>query len=746
MLTIYSPDQSSAVPLSIPDDKWFVVHKYNGKDTLSFDISPEHECYPLIGEEIRIGTAENRYIIKDIDEHGGVAQIDCEIDIDDWRKRVWKEYRAENLLPSELLTQICPEGWKISGAGVSNKRMTLEASDGKPLEAVTAEAILYKAAELYDITVNFHAKSRTLFVIDPASYTPSGEFLLSDLNLRSVGFNGSSKGFATRLYAWGKDDITFAPVNGGKEYVEDNSYSDRVISIGWKDTKCTTPTELLAAARKKLKELAFPSRSYECDAANLHGDIWLYKAVTLLDGRRQTRVDHRVVEYKEYPARRDKDVVTLSASSPRLESSIQKVYDDLKSTSAQTKSELQTEIDRATGLMTGAAGGHVVIRTINGVPEEILIMNTADMNTAQRVWRWNVNGFAFSRNGVNGPYTTAITMDGKIVADFILAGTLSATLVRGGVLQSQNGMLRFDLNGSSLYMYNSDGTASMRFDNTGQHFYEKGDYLGKAGTNQLKDYPAMKGIEFDLDTRGNYMCWACKKDPGDDVYTIMLSYARPGTSGLDSNLSVGCDLNMRGHSINSVRNLVYCSSPGSPHALEYISDKQYVQLLVNYGTGSQFAKGITTWNSDGRLKQNIAPSALCALDELMKWKHRTFEWKNSGETEACGYIAQEMKEVNPAYVLKVGEEGNEVYQMDERRLIPVMSKAIQELKAEVDVLKSRLDALAPELLGNPAPLSEPEAEEQIRQYEETLITECIDPIPPKSPIQIKQKKENDENA
>lgn len=130
----------------------------------------------------------------------------------------------------------------------------------------------------------------------------------------------------------------------------------------------------------------------------------------------------------------------------------------------------------------------------------------------------------------------------------------------------------------------------------------------------------------------------------------------------------------------------------------------------------------------------------------MKWKHRTFEWKNSGETEACGYIAQEMEEVNPAYVLKVGEEGNEVYQMDERRLIPVMSKAIQELKAEVDALKSRMDTLAPALPGNPAPLSAPAAEEQIRQYEETLITECIDPIPPKPPIQIKQKKENNENA
>ena len=32
---------------------------------------------------------------------------------------------------------------------------------------------------------------------------------------------------------------------------------------------------------------------------------------------------------------------------------------------------------------------------------------------------------------VNGPYGTAITSDGRIVADFITAGTLSGNVVRG---------------------------------------------------------------------------------------------------------------------------------------------------------------------------------------------------------------------------------------------------------------------------------------------------------------------------
>lgn len=743
MLTIYSPDQSSATPLSIPDDKWYVVHKYDGKDTLSFDISPDHECYPLIGEEIRVGTDKNRYIIKDIDEHGGVAQIDCEIDIDDWRGKVWKEFRSTDSLLSQVLNQICPEGWSISGASISSKRATVEASEGKPMEAVTPEEILYKAIDVYNVTVSFDVINRILYVIDPSTYTPSGEYFMKDLNLRSIGYNGSSSGFATRIYAWGKDDMTFASINNGKNYVENNSYSSRVVAIGWKDERYTVAANLLEAAKKKLESAAFPSRSYECDVANLSGDIWLHKVVTLIDSQRNTRVNHQVAEYKEYPKRRDLDVATLSTTPPKIESSIKKVYDDLKTTSEQNKSEMMLAIDQATKLMTGASGGHVVIRFINDIPEEILIMDTADMNTAKNVWRWNVNGFAHSSNGINGPYTTAITIDGKIIADFILSGTISANLIRGGVLQSQSGMLRFNLNSSTLYVYNADNTLAMRLDYRGQHFFERGAYLGKAGTNKLKSYPDMKGIEFDLDTNGHYMCWACKDNPDDTVYTIKFSFARDSVQGLDAGLCAHGDLSMGNYALNNVSNVIYNSNKGYPTALRYVSDGNYLQLAVNYGMSSQFYRGITLFDSDGRLKSNIRPTEINALNELMQWKHRAFEWKDSGKTELCGYIAQEMEQINPAYVLKVGEKGDEVYQMDERRLIPVLSKAIQELKEELDSLKNQINSSdMARTVSVPLRLSLKSDKEHIQQYSDTLNTKVEGPIPPSPPVKIEDKPDH----
>ena len=102
-----------------------------------------------------------------------------------------------------------------------------------------------------------------------------------------------------------------------------------------------------------------------------------------------------------------------------------------KETESITSNILNSAKKEATELILQATTGYVVLR-----PNEILIMDTNNTNTAKKVWRWNVNGFGYSSNGVNGPYGTAITMNGAIVADFITAGTLNASLIKTGTLNA----------------------------------------------------------------------------------------------------------------------------------------------------------------------------------------------------------------------------------------------------------------------------------------------------------------------
>ena len=115
---------------------------------------------------------------------------------------------------------------------------------------------------------------------------------------------------------------------------------------------------------------------------------------------------------------------------------------------------MSAAIKSATSLITGQSGGYVVINTndVTGQPYELLVMDAPDIGEAVNIWRWNVGGLGFSHNGYNGPYETAITADGQIVADFITAGTLAANIIKAGVLSSQDGSSWWDLETGEVHL------------------------------------------------------------------------------------------------------------------------------------------------------------------------------------------------------------------------------------------------------------------------------------------------------
>ncbi len=135
-------------------------------------------------------------------------------------------------------------------------------------------------------------------------------------------------------------------------------------------------------------------------------------------------------------------------------SEVQSSVDKVESTVGRFPKLLQTAIGKATGLITGQSGGYVVINTDSesGQPYELLILDAPSIDEAVNVWRWNVGGLGFSRNGYNGPYETAITADGQIVADFITSGSLVANIIKAGVIQSQDGSSWWDLESGEVVL------------------------------------------------------------------------------------------------------------------------------------------------------------------------------------------------------------------------------------------------------------------------------------------------------
>jgi len=93
--------------------------------------------------------------------------------------------------------------------------------------------------------------------------------------------------------------------------------------------------------------------------------------------------------------------------------------------------------------------------------------------------------------------------------------------------------------------------------------------------------------------------------------------------------------------------------------------------------------------SDVTLKENIKPLET-GLNEVMKLQPRRFDWKNGDGKNIAGFVAQEVEQVLPDLVSDYkynDEETKKSLKMGD--MIPTLVKAIQELKAEIEILKNK---------------------------------------------------------
>lgn len=114
---------------------------------------------------------------------------------------------------------------------------------------------------------------------------------------------------------------------------------------------------------------------------------------------------------------------------------VKKATTDSKKTAADLIDAASKEIVES---ITGSNGGYVVQRPAKN-PQETLYMDTPDVTTAKNVMRLNKDGIAFSTNGVGGPYSGALAINGKWFSQFIATWELTANIIKAGILQDAVG-------------------------------------------------------------------------------------------------------------------------------------------------------------------------------------------------------------------------------------------------------------------------------------------------------------------
>lgn len=229
--------------------------------------------------------------------------------------------------------------------------------------------------------------------------------------------------------------LTIESVNDGVDFV----YSESAVNTyGWIYRTVTfddvaVPANLKRKGEEYLADIQFENVTLEVQAVDLHMLDVDVERIKMLDEIRVVSDPNgldrffpvtKMTIYLDAPSN---NTITLgqsvssgmtgSASSANAE--IMKRIKEIPSTGSIVKEA----VDNATALIHSALNGHVVI-TENA--DELLIMDTDDIATARKVWRWNLNGLGYSSTGYNGTYATAITMDGQIVGQRLVGGSVSA--------------------------------------------------------------------------------------------------------------------------------------------------------------------------------------------------------------------------------------------------------------------------------------------------------------------------------
>jgi hypothetical protein len=102
-------------------------------------------------------------------------------------------------------------------------------------------------------------------------------------------------------------------------------------------------------------------------------------------------------------------------------------------------------------------------------------------------------------------------------------------------------------------------------------------------------------------------------------------------------------------------------------------------------------------SSDYRLKENVVPLT-GAVDRLNQLQVHRFNFKADPLTIVDGFIAHEAQTVVPECVTgtkdEVDDEGNPVYQgIDQSKLVPLLTAALQEAIAKIETLEAKVAAL-----------------------------------------------------
>jgi len=352
------------------------------------------------------------------------------------------------------------------------------------------------------------------------------------------------------------------------------------------------------------------------------------------------------------------------------------------------------------------AGGNVGIGTSS--PSQKLTLQGAQLIIPSAGWSSGQVAYMYlgdTNNGVsatNGSYQTYFSFNGH---NWLVNGTEAMRIdgSRSVGIGTTTPQCIFNVKTGTAWVQNYSGSAASPSETV--------DWPVPAITaTSYGNYTLQTMMAFALPNDGNYFT-------GNSVWTIRLNQTASSTTSAGVNglefigpgyLALGAGQNERMRITSSGDVVIGATTASGKLHVESTSTGDTIYIAANTGgTAGQSVyvipvrtagtlRGGIQWNgsnllynnsSDARLKDNVADAddAASLIDAIQV---RKFDWKESGTHQRYGFIAQELVEVAPEAVHQPEDE-EEMMGVDYSKLVPMLVKEVQSLRARVAQLEGK---------------------------------------------------------
>ena len=283
-------------------------------------------------------------------------------------------------------------------------------------------------------------------------------------------------------------EIPYTKAINFDQNVDENQYRDENGDLDEEAYETALIEDLRSQANNYIETNNVPIVNYTL-SANLEKISDIGDIVQVKDERLGVDVLTRVISY-DYDAILDKYIEIefgnftkqLNELLPNITAS---TVQQVREATDVVRITLNEEIAEATSKLMSVLGESYVI--YDG--DKILVVDTLPKENATNVIMINSAGIGFSQNGINGPFSSAWTIDNVLNMEQINVINLTADLIKGGTLKlgsnlNQNGILEVydeqnaliaELNKNGLKMYGADGSYILMNNTVGFSGYNRND-------------------------------------------------------------------------------------------------------------------------------------------------------------------------------------------------------------------------------------------------------------------------------